>query len=146
MTDLVRNFAKGCRGLVPTMDAALVPWSEEEQHDNWERVASVLFMTLVSEPCEYAAVGEDGLSLISTVPYGWDVPPVDCNAYLAATAGHDVPMRVVRLSSSQQPFDQAIITSSSGTERISLSDASFKFVFAPANGDGRVVEHVDLTL
>lgn len=40
------------------------------------------------------------LQSIRTEPYGWDVPPKDCNAYLAALRGEEGPWRVIWLASS----------------------------------------------
>lgn len=146
VTDLVRNFAEGCRRLAPVMDAALIPWSDDEQYDNWERVAEALFISLVSEPCEYAAVGEDQLQSIRIEPYGWDVPPKDCNAYLAALRGEEGPWRVIRLASVHGAFDHVLVTGSGRAESISLSEVSFEFLYSLPAGDLRAIREVDLTL
>ncbi len=146
VTDLVNNFAAGCRLLTPVMDAALIPWRDEDQHDNWERVAEVLFVSLVAEPCEYAAVGEEQICMIKTEPYGFDIPPIGCNAHLAAVHGKTPPGRVVRLSSEKEPFDHVLVTGSGGTESIPLCEASFLFVFSSPNGETKIIEQIDLTL
>ena len=71
VTNLVLNFARACRSLVPALERAAVAWQDETQYDNWDRIAEPMFESLVIEPCVYAAVGEENIHTLSIAQYGF---------------------------------------------------------------------------
>jgi hypothetical protein len=134
VTDLVQNFAEACRTLVPSLDRAEVPWRDEAQYDNWDRIAVPLFETLVTEACAFAAVGETGLSRLHVAQYGFVNAKPEWNAYIALDG--PTPKRFVGLSSKATPFD-TVVFSEGGSEKmatLALSNARFVFVFAALDG------------
>jgi hypothetical protein len=134
VTDLVQNFADACRALVPALDRANVPWRDNEQYDNWDRVVEPLFETLVTEPCTFAAVGEPGLIRLQVVPYGSREHDPKCNAYVALD--DPSPKRLVGLYSNVLPFDEVVFCECNGSAMgtLALRDARFVFVFAGFEG------------
>ena len=139
VTDLVRNFAAACRALVPSLDRAAIPWRDSEQYDNWDRIAEPLFVSLVTEPCAFHAVGEAGLGKMRVARYGF-APARDFNAWVALDVAH--PVWVIGLSSIARPFDHAQCVEPTGL--VPLDTARFVFVYEADDGSQRRLELVDL--
>jgi hypothetical protein len=57
VAELVLNFAEACRALVPYLGRAVVPRRDQQQYDNWDRIAQALFESLVTDPCAFQAGG-----------------------------------------------------------------------------------------
>ena len=129
VTDLVLNFAYACRALVPSLDRAAVPWQDEAQYDNWDRVAEALFETLVTEPCVFQAVGEARSISLHPATYGFAHDP-GCNAWLAVNRGR--PTRVISLASVASPFDHARCEGE--PELVTLREHEFVFVYDTGDG------------
>jgi hypothetical protein len=129
VTDLMVNFAEGCRALVPSLDRASVPWRDGEQYDNWHRVEEALFQTLVTEPCAFQAVGEDGLAKLRVVRHGF-APDPTCNAWISVHS--DGAARVMGLSSVTNPFDH--VRCEGRTSLVPLEGARFVFVYDVGDG------------
>jgi hypothetical protein len=139
VTDLVLNFAAACRALVPSLDRAGVPWRDEEQNDDWGRVAEPLFESLVLEPCAFQAVGEAGQSRLLMARYGFQPDPA-CNAWIEVAG--DAGGRMIGLSSVSAPFDHVCCEGPAGA--VPLGRASFVFVYAAAYGTRGRLKEVDL--
>jgi hypothetical protein len=138
VTDLMLNFAHACRGLVPSLDRAVVPWRDGEQYDNWDRVADALFETLVTEPCAFQAVGEGGLAKLRTARYGFGSNPA-CNAWVAMQRNGGA--RVIALSSVTTPFDHVKCEEPTGI--VSLEAGRFMFIYDVGDGP-QALESVNL--
>jgi hypothetical protein len=139
VTDLVLNFAAACRALVPNLERAAVPWRDDDQYDNWDRIAEPLFVSLVAEPCAFHAVGEVGLSALRVAQYGFE-RAADRNAWVALDAAY--PAQLIGLSTVARPFDHARCAEPAGL--VPLDTARFVFVLEAAGGSQRRLEEVDL--
>jgi hypothetical protein len=138
VTDLVRNFADACRALVPSLARAAVPWRDNEQYDNWDRIAEALFESLVTEPCAFHAVGEAGLDKVRVARYGF-APDAGFNAWVALDVAH--PAWLIGLSSIAGPFDHAQCVEPTGL--VPLDAARFVFVYESDDGSQRRLELVN---
>ena len=138
VTDLILNFADAYRALVPMLDRAGVPWRDEEQYDNCDRVAEALFESLVMEPCAFQAVGEAGLAKLRVARYGF-TPDTNGNAWVALEG--DRPARVISLSSLKTPFDHVQCEEPTGL--VPLEGRCFVFVYDAGHGPQQL-ESVDL--
>jgi hypothetical protein len=142
VTSLVLNFADACRALVPMLDGAAVPWGDEGQYDNWDRIAEALYGTLVTEPCALAALGEGNLSKLAIARYGFSPAPGDCNAYVAVEGVN--PKRLVGLSTAKRPFDQVRVAGAEAAETMLLRGCRFIFVFPGPDGTQQRLTDLDL--
>lgn len=138
VTDLVLNFAEACSALVPALDRAEVPWRDESQYDNWDRIAEPLFESLVTEPCAFHAVGEGGLGKLRLARYGFSIAG-DCNAWIAVEG--DGSARMIDLSSVALPFDHVRCEPN---RLMPLKDVRFAFVYNGWDGIPRRLKTVDL--
>lgn len=136
VTDLILNFAEACRALVPAFDRAGVPWRDGQQYDNWDRVVEPLFKSLVTEPCEFQAVGEPGRTKLRTARYGFTR---EANAWVALHGDHRA--RFIALSSSTAPFTHVIFEDPVGV--FLLERSRFVFVYNDG-GSEKWLENVDL--
>ena len=127
VTDLVLNFASACRSLVPALERADVPWRDETQWDNWDRIAEPLFESLVIEQCLYAAVGEMKLHTLTVPRYGFDPYGSQYSAWITLEGATN--LRMVGLSTKQQPFDRIDLADQDHRVSIALDGASFAFTF-----------------
>jgi hypothetical protein len=138
VTQLIANFATACRSLIPSLDLAGVPWRDEEQYDNWDRIAEPLFQSLVAEPCAFAAVGEGKMSELIMTGYGFQ-HSAECNAWIALA--NNLSQRFVTLTSGEAPFDRAAFEGP--TETISLDGTELVFVFQVGD-ELRTLQVIDL--
>lgn len=139
VTDLILNFAEACRALVPSLNRAEVLWGDGQQGNNWDRVAEALFRTLVSEPCAFHAVGEEGAAKLQILPYGFS-PSSECNAWFTVEDGR--PDRMVDLASVGHPFDH--VRCGDPLRLVPLTSARFAFVHDNGGGLQMRVDAVDL--
>ncbi len=138
VTQLIVNFASACRSLIPSLDLAGVPWRDEEQYDNWDRIAEPLFHSLVAEPCAFAAVGEGKMSELVMAGYGFR-HSAECNAWIAPA--DNLSQRFFSLTSGEIPFDQA--TFEGPLEAMPLDGTEMVFVFQ-AGDELRTLQMIDL--
>jgi hypothetical protein len=132
VTALVVNFADACRALVPMLDGASVPWRDEGQHDEWNRIAEPLFHTLVAGPCALAALGESASGRLDIARYGVEGAQGDCKAYVAVDGPE--PRRLLALSTKSRPFDRVTLADAEADEKMRLTDCRFIFVFEGPEG------------
>ena len=101
--DLVRNFARACRALVPHLDQARVPWADCNQYDNWDRIAEPLFESLVLKPCRFQAAEAVSQVVPTTARYGF--LPSNENAFVCITDASGEKYNFIQLLSRLTPFD-----------------------------------------
>jgi hypothetical protein len=123
-----------CRALVPTLDAARVPWREGKQYDNWERLEEALFKSLVSEPCEYEALEAGEVARFSR--YGFDAEDDHANAKLVVlTNDENHSWRYVRLATQKWPFDALRCVRNGEIRVFPLGEANFRFLVTTTTGE-----------
>lgn len=146
VTDMIGNFADACRALVPCLDRAEVPWQDHLQYDNFDRVVEPLFETLVTEPCEFAAVGEGRIKALKTVRYGFPVeqPDATTHAYIAVRTPDGAEWPFIQLRSEAEPFDSIEYGVQTDRLRMPLAGAAFAFLFTSPKGEALRIEVVDL--
>lgn len=146
VTNLIENFAGACRALVPFLDTAEVPWQDHLQYDNFDRFVEPLFVSLVTEPCEFAAVGEGRAKALGTIRYGFPVERAGSakHAYIAVRTVDGVEWPFVQLQSETTPFDIAEYDDPTGRHSIPLAQATFAFIYPSAQGRIERLELVDL--
>ncbi|GGF13456.1 hypothetical protein GCM10011611_18930 [Aliidongia dinghuensis] len=134
VSDLVFNFAKACRLLVPVLDVAAVPWQEGKQYDSWERVEEALFRTLVCEVCEFEAHSSG--KAVHFGRYGFDDHDLEANAKLVVVPKQDTaPWRYVRLATSHQPFDAVRCSREGQIHVFQLKEVDLRFILADQAGE-----------
>lgn len=121
-TERVNEFADVLRTLVPYFDAAGITWKDEEQYDNFDRIADVLFRELVLHPLTYKSLGEEK-------SYQYDMPPYEATWgglwVVDASSGSDLGP-LVRVASRNTPMDVVQYLHGSAERSRPIADVRFK--------------------
>ena len=137
VTYLVRNFARACRAIVRSLDAARVPWRDGQQYDDFDRIAEALFEGIVVRPCLFQAVGEEGIQGLTVARYGF-APLPGSDAHIIVRGAPGSPM--IGLVTVCKPFDH--VRCEAGV--LPLRRADFSFVARTEDGTNREWTTVDL--
>jgi hypothetical protein len=104
VNDLISAFRDALIGFIPIADRLMMPWQDENQHRDWERVAEAMFDACVRGPIEAEATR-------SVTEYLVPRYDIDVDSYAAASwisvrrEGHDTQVALVRLVTDRDPFD-----------------------------------------
>ena len=124
------QFRAALLAVIPALENVKIPWREEEAYDEWDRVASALFHSIVLDPIassdapgavaghfpEYATTYDDYSSLALLVVEGAQRAGTDC---------------VVRFSTVESPLDtvRCLVVASSAPQdfcQVPFEDCRFK--------------------
>lgn len=100
-TGLVNKFADILRFLVPYFDEVGITWRDNEQYDNYDRIADILFREIVLHPLSYQKFGEERSYQYDMPPYG---APWGILCVVDSKTSQDLGP-FVRLTSVRSPFD-----------------------------------------
>lgn len=102
--DLISTFRDALVAVVPAADRAGLTWSDENSHDDWERLAECLFDVFVASPIR---ADPRWTSAIEPLPrYDFDIPEYGSLSWIEVIIP-ERPARFafVRLLSREEPFD-----------------------------------------
>lgn len=123
---LIAAFRQGLIGFVPTAERLKMPWRDENQHRDWERVAEAMFDACVRSP-----IGADATRLAGEYKlprYDIDVDSYGELSWIAVRhPSYDVRLAMIRLMSHGEPFDtvDAAVVDSTTLKRIGAVELPF---------------------
>jgi hypothetical protein len=133
VTDLVLAFRDALLGFVPVADRLQMPWGDDSQHRDWERVAETLFDACVRGPVEADGARRAGEFLLPR--YDVDVESYAEASWISVrSADQPGTLAMIRLLSDREPFDSvqaAVIDTATlrATEVIKMPIRDVDFVF-----------------
>lgn len=104
VSDLINAFRDALIGFIPIANRLMIPWQDENQHRDWERVAEAMFDACVRGPIDAEATR-------SVAEYSMPRYDIDVDSYAEASwisvswEGHDAQVALVRLVTDRDPFD-----------------------------------------
>lgn len=127
VTDIMRIFQSAVVALVPSMEAARIPWRPPSAYDDWEEIAACLFKHLVGRSIAWslpepvrATFHMDGYDPIATAP------DIRGGALLVLHHTFERPLVFRRLQTTVQPFDAVEAWDERGVStQVSFDEASF---------------------
>jgi hypothetical protein len=133
VNELVGVLRDALVGFIPVADRLLMPWQDENQHRDWERVAEAMFDACVRGPINAEATRSVG-------EYSMPRYDIDVDSYVQASwisvgwEGRDAQVALVRLVTDRDPFDSvegAVIDPTtlgvSGRVQMPLRDVQFSY-------------------
>lgn len=105
VNELVQLFREALVALVPVLEAAHIPWRNQDAYDQWDAISHVLYDKLVAEPVAWAldAVGE-----LRLAPYDTRVDDYSGVSFIEVLSD-DLPADAMgaffRFATDLQPFD-----------------------------------------
>lgn len=132
--ELVAAFRQGLIGFLPTAERLMMPWQDENQHRDWERVAEAMFDACVRSPIgadEGRSAGEYKLAR-----YDIDVEAYDELSWISVRhPSYDVSLAMIRLMSRRDPFDtveaavvDAVSLARSGSVELPFDEVEFAYL------------------
>lgn len=129
-TDLVNKLADILRFLVPYFDAVGITWKDNDQYDNYDRIADTLFREIVLHPLSYQEFGEERSYQYDMPPYG---APWGTLCVRDSRTGQDLGP-FVRLTSVKSPFDAVKYLEAGEEKSRLLPDVTFRLELTKRTG------------
>lgn len=141
VSDLILEFSRAMRTLVPHLDAARIEWRLPGRYDDFDRIAEALYVSFVLSPAMHDERFSD-LGLGDFRPFGFSGD--DWLAHVAAVApnGREA-LPFVDLDSDRQPFDTAVLDPPHQKDRIAVPVVNTEFLVVRDEGSPIAVLHVD---
>jgi hypothetical protein len=134
VSELMGAFRRALVALVPSMDAARIPWRPPNAYDDWEEIAACLYKNVVTRSISWS-LPEPTRSAFRMDEYdpAATAPGVRAGALLVRHRSFVQPLVFRRLQTTAAPFDTVEAWDGSGTPiKVPFDEAAFTVVVGSA--------------
>jgi hypothetical protein len=133
VNELLHLFRQSLVALLPFLEAAHIPWREEEAYDQWDAISQTLYEKLIAEPLAWGLGAVDEFAL---TPYGTRLDDYSAVSFIEVL--HDEPSPgattvLVRFATDARPLDavEAVLLderarATDRLERLPLEQCAFR--------------------
>ncbi len=137
VTALVGILQQAFQTLVPSLEAAKIPWREGEAYDDWDAIADVLFEQVVVRSIRWSLPADEGERL-QTPRYDMIYPDYSAMSFLSLEVESGTSQILVfhSFGTTNRPFDTARLVAlgeggrpmTDRLERMAVEGARFRFL------------------